>query len=114
MLQANATSTFSTSSAALTSDMNTYAGGPRLDTKFAYSGTISDQVRAFPGYRKCTPEEASLGNSGWHCWWLENAGSLWPTYDNFGLFFLRQKPWGLGQPTSGLYGFGTGWKGFGT
>ena len=89
MLTKNATSTFSSTSAALTADMNTYAGGPRLDTQFAYSGTASDYEFSFPGYRKCTPEEAALGDSGWHCWWLENAGSFWPSYDNFGLFFLR-------------------------
>ena len=96
MLQANATSTFATTSTSLDSTMNTYEGGPRLDTQFAYSGIASEVEHGFPGWRKCTDEEKKLGDSSWHCWWLENAGHFYPTYDNYGLFILRSKPWGLG------------------
>lgn len=60
MLPANATATFSTTTTNLEGSMNTYPKGPRLDTKFAYSGDmqeINDAVGfGWPGKRKCDPK----------------------------------------------------------
>lgn len=96
------TKTLATTDTALTSDMNLVDAYPRLDQAFAYEGLGSDLDYGFPG---STWSQACGWDMG--CW-VGNPGTTEQ------MNALREKPYGLGQASSGKYDTDAGgWHSFG-